>query len=84
MWSPVGDAIAYFHEADGIVDLRLTRLEGTAPEWRVGETINLTDVSALDGGSRPGWFVPEGQLPPLPTPAANSPAATWDAPSGAP
>ena len=70
VWSPVGDSVAYFHEEGGIVDLRLTRLGGTAPNWEVGETINLTEVSALDGGSRPGWFVPEAQLPPVPTPAS--------------
>ena len=76
VWSPLGDAIAYFHEEGGIVDLRLARLTGAAPEWRVSETINLTEVSALDGGSRPGWFVPTSQLPPLPTTLPSSPAAT--------
>lgn len=76
VWSPLGDAIAYFHEDGGIVDLRLVRLSGTAPSWRVEETINLTEVSALDGGSRPGWFVPAGQLPPLPTPAGSAPPAS--------
>jgi Tol biopolymer transport system component len=85
VWSPVGDAIAYFHEEGGIVDLRLARLEGTPPDWRVGETINLTDVSALEGSSRPGWFVPESELPPLPTSPATGPAATpGGAASGAP
>jgi dipeptidyl aminopeptidase/acylaminoacyl peptidase len=89
VWSPVGDSIAYFHEEGGIVDLRLARLEGTAPSWRVPETINLTNVSALEGSSRPGWFVPENQLPPLRTPPARpSPSAPAtgpeEAPSGAP
>jgi Tol biopolymer transport system component len=79
VWSPVGDSIAYFHESGGIIDLRLARLEGSAPSWRVVETINLTEVSALDGGSRPGWFVPPSQLPPLPSapaPAVSAPAAS--------
>ena len=83
VWSPLGDQIAYFHEEGGIVDLRLADLAGTAPEWRVEETINLTEVSALDGGSRPGWFVPDGQLPPLPTPSAG-PVESAPVASGAP
>jgi Tol biopolymer transport system component len=77
VWSPFGDAVAYLHMEGGIVDLRLVKLEGTAPNWKVGETINLTEVSGLDGGSRPVWFVPPEDLPPLPTaPPSPSPAAS--------
>jgi WD40 repeat protein len=85
-WSPLGDAVAYLHLEDGIVDLRMVKLEGTAPNWTVGETINLTEVSGLDGGSRPGWFIPPEDLPALPTapptetPLAGSPEPSPSAP----
>jgi Tol biopolymer transport system component len=41
-WSPAGDGIAYLHISGQTVDLRLVRLEGAAPSWTVGETIDLT------------------------------------------
>ena len=85
VWSPLGDSIAYFHEEGGIVDLRLATLTGPAPAWQVGETINLTEVSALDGSSRPGWFVPSSELAPIPSPVSPSvSSATDSAPPGAP
>ncbi len=80
VWSPLGDAVAYLHLEGGIVDLKLVKLEGTAQNWTVGETINLTDVSGLDGGSRPAWFIPPEDLPPLPTPPPPSPPT----PAGSP
>lgn len=67
VWSPLGDAVAYLHLEGGIVDLKMVTLDGTAPNWTVGETINLTEVSGLDGASRPAWFIPEEDLPALPT-----------------
>lgn len=77
VWSPMGDSIAYLHSEGGIVDLRLAKLGGTAPAWQVSETINLTEVSALQATSRPGWFIPPDQLPPLPTPVpSRSPGAS--------
>jgi WD40 repeat protein len=82
VWSPLGDAVAYLHLEDGIVDLRMVKLEGTAPNWTVGETINLTEVSGLDGGSRPGWFIPPQNLPALPTaPPTETPLAGSPEPS---
>ncbi len=86
VWSPLGDAVAYLHLEGGIVDLKMVSLEGTAPNWTVGKTINLTEVSGLDGGSRPSWFVRPEDLPPLPTPAPSqspSPSAASAAPSSA-
>lgn len=69
VWSPVGDSIAFLHIDGQIVDLRQVKLDGAAPGWTVGEIIDLTEVSGLDGASRPGWFVPADQLPaPTPTP----------------
>ena len=68
VWSPVGDAIAFLHIQGQIVDLKMVRLTGDAPNWTVKDVIALTEVSGLDGESRPGWFVPPDQLP-APTPA---------------
>ena len=80
VWSPIGDAVAFLHEEGGIVDLRLARLGGAAPSWEVTETINLTEVSGLEATSRPGWFIPPGELPPLPTaPPSSDPAASGPA-----
>jgi Tol biopolymer transport system component len=68
VFSPRGDAVAFLHSDGQIVDLHLVELEGTAPAWTAKTPIALTELSGLDTGSRPGWFIPEGELPPLPTP----------------
>jgi Tol biopolymer transport system component len=83
VWSPKGDAVAYLHLESGIVDLRMIPLTGTAPNWTAGGTLNLTDLSGLDGASRPGWFIPSDQLPALPTatPASTPPAVPAVSPS---
>ena len=81
-WSPLGDAIAFMHIEGQIVDLKLARLEGTAPNWTVKDITDLTEVSGLDGSSRPGWFVPPDQLPtPTPTPITTA-APSTGSPSG--
>ena len=75
VWSPAGDAIAYLHIEGGIVDLKLARLKGAGPDWTVDETIDLTRLSGLDGGSRPSWYIPPDQLPaPTPAPPTVSPS----------
>jgi Tol biopolymer transport system component len=78
-WSPAGDGIAYLHLDGQVVDLRLAKLSGEAPDWTVEDTIELTEVSDLEPASRPDWFIPASDLPPLPTPAptvAPSPSAS--------
>ncbi len=76
VWSPAGDQIAYLHVSGQIVDLRLVQLEGSGPTWTAKEPINLTSNAGLDGTSRPGWFVPEDQLPvPTPPPTAQPSAS---------
>jgi Tol biopolymer transport system component len=77
-WSPKGDALAFFRVQHGVVDLYLVPLTGTAPDWTAGEPLALTISAGLEAESRPAWFIPADQLPPLPTP---TPAATA-APSG--
>jgi Tol biopolymer transport system component len=79
-WSPAGDGIAFLHIVGQTVDLRLAKLDGTAPDWTVSETIDLTEVSGLDAASRPDWFMPADQLPATPAPSA---APSSAAPSGA-
>ena len=81
-WSPAGDGIAFLHLDGQTVDLRLAKLDGAAPDWTVGETIELTEVSDLEPASRPDWFIPADQLPALPTPAPSASAAP--SPSAAP
>jgi Tol biopolymer transport system component len=63
VWSPAGDAIAFLHIDGLITDLRMTRLDGAGPAWTVGETLDLTEVSGLDGGSRPDWYIAPEDLP---------------------
>jgi len=87
-WSPAGDAIAFLHIEGQTVDLRLVKLQGTAPSWTVSDAIPLTEVSDLDPASRPDWFIPSDQLPagqgPSATPAPSSPAASSPAASSSP
>jgi Tol biopolymer transport system component len=72
VWSPSGDSIAFLHLAGQIVDLDLARLDGSNGSWTVKETVALTQVSGLDGASRPSWFVPAADLPtPTTTPAGS-------------
>jgi Tol biopolymer transport system component len=73
VWSPKGDAIAFYRVEHGVVDLYLIPLGGTAPNWEVGKPLALTISAGLDGSSRPAWFIPADQLPPLPT---ETPAAS--------
>jgi dipeptidyl aminopeptidase/acylaminoacyl peptidase len=68
VWSPKGDAIAFFRVEHGVVDLYLVPLAGDAPSWTAGDPLALTVSAGLDAASRPAWFIPEDQLPPPPTP----------------
>jgi Tol biopolymer transport system component len=82
VWSPAGDQIAYLHVSGQIVDLRLAQLEGRGPNWTAKEPIDLTSNAGLDGISRPGWFIPEDQLPD-PTPAPTAAPSVEPSPSPA-
>jgi Tol biopolymer transport system component len=76
VWSPKGDAIAFLHLEDSIVDLRLVHLDGSSGKWTVGKVEDLTQNAGLDSESHPGWYVPADQLPALPTPAASAAAGS--------
>jgi Tol biopolymer transport system component len=80
IWSPAGDAIAFLHMDGGIVDLRMVKLTGNGPGWKVGEPLDLTQYSGLDGGSRPSWYIPPDQMPP-PTAAPATPSSSAASPS---
>ena len=81
VWSPKGDAVAFLHLEDSIVDLRLVHLDGSSGKWTIGKVENLTENAGLDSQSRPGWFVPTNQVPAPPTPATSPRAGS---PSAAP
>ena len=75
VWSPMMDAIAFFKVQHGVVDLWVAPLVGTAPNWEIGEPFAMTVSAGLDASSRPDWFIPADQLPPLPTSTPEPPAA---------
>jgi Tol biopolymer transport system component len=77
-WSPAGDAIAFLRVGGGVVDLELTTLRGSGPNWTIGQTIALTNNAGLDGPSRPSWFIPADELP---TPAPTSEASAQPFPT---
>lgn len=84
VWSPKEDAIAFFRVEHGVVDLYLVPLVGAAPTWTAGDPLALTISAGLDAASRPTWFIPEDQLPPLPTPTPLvTPAASGGIPASA-
>ena len=74
-WSPAGDSIAFFRVDHGVVDLELTKLNGTAPQWAVGTTLALTIAAGLDASSRSSWYIPADQLP-TPAPTSTAPPAS--------
>jgi Tol biopolymer transport system component len=83
VWSPAGDSIAFLHLDGAIVDLEMAELEGAAGSWTLGERTSLTEVSGLDAGSKPGWFIPADELPepsPTPVPSVATPASPSTAP----
>ena len=49
--------------AGQVIDLRMAQLDGTAPNWTVKDTLDLTTAAGLDGVSRPDWYVPAADPP---------------------
>jgi Tol biopolymer transport system component len=80
VWSPLGDSIAFLHIKGQIIDLQLARLDGAAPNWTLKDITALTEVSGLDGESRPQWFIPADQIPAA-TPAPSSTPGASSAPA---
>jgi dipeptidyl aminopeptidase/acylaminoacyl peptidase len=78
-WSPAGNALAFLHLTGTSVDLRMVTLDASGGRWAVTKTVDLTKVSALDGTSRPSWFIPPDHLPttsPSPASASTNPSAS--------
>jgi hypothetical protein len=63
IWSPAGDAVAFLHLEGTIVDLRMAMLDDSTGRWVAAAPVDLTKVSALDGASRPSWYIPKSDLP---------------------
>jgi len=86
VWSPAGDAVAFFRVDHGVVDLELATLTGHPGAWTVGDVLPLTQAAGLDAASRPSWFIPPSQLPTAPPSTAPSlaPFPTLHAASPAP
>ncbi len=77
VWSPAGDGVAFLHENDQIVDLRLAKVSSGPSGLAVQDTKDLTLVSGLDSSSRPSWYIPASQLPaPTPTPSPSAAASS--------
>ncbi len=84
-WSPTGDSIAYLHIDGQVVDLKLVKLGGAAPNWTIADPIDLTENAGLDSASRPDWYVPASELPaPPPTPTPSATASPGSSGSTAP
>jgi WD40-like Beta Propeller Repeat len=63
IWSPAGDAVAFLHLEGTIVDLRMAMLDDSTGRWVAAAPVDLTKVSALDGASRPSWYISPSDLP---------------------
>lgn len=70
VWSPIGDAIAFFAIDDGVTDLWLAPVDTTGRPVSNGDRLRLTIAAGLAAGSRPGWWIAPELIPtPPPTPA---------------
>lgn len=74
VWSPAGDALAYFSLDGGVTDLWEVKLSLVKGPAAVGDPLQLTVAAGLDAASRPGWFIPLDQLPTPPPTATPVPS----------
>ncbi len=82
-WSPAGDQVAFLHVNGLSIDLWVATLSGSGRTVSVTRVDPLTSQSALDGASRPAWFIPSSELPP-PSPPPSAPATSPGSSGGAP
>jgi Tol biopolymer transport system component len=68
-WSPAGDAIVFLTASGEDLDLDMTVLRRTGSTFSLGDRLPVTDLSQLEGTSRPSWYVPPDLLP-TPAPSA--------------
>jgi Tol biopolymer transport system component len=82
-WSPAGDAIVFLTASGEDLDLDMAVIRRAGNTFSLGDTLPVTEVSQLDGTSRPSWYVPPDQLP-TPSPSASPvPSASSSASSSA-
>ena len=84
IWSPAGDQIAFLHVNGLSIDLWVATLGGSGRSVGVTRVDPLTSQSALDGASRPAWFIPPSELPqasPSPSASTVSPRSSSGTPS---
>ena len=74
VWSPKGDAVAFFRVTHGVVDLYLVPVTLTGQTWTAGEPLALTISAGLDAASRPTWFIPPTSSPRCPRRRRSRPA----------
>lgn len=81
IWSPAGDQIAFLR-VDGLsIDLWVATLSGSGTNFSVTGTEPLTSQSALDGTSKPSWFVSATDMPsPVASPPSGAPGASASPP----
>jgi len=68
VWSPAGDQVAFLRAHGLSIDLWVDTLTGSGHAFSVTADVPFTSQSALDGTSKPSWFIPTSELP---TPSAN-------------
>ncbi len=62
VWSPAGDQIAFLRANGLSIDLWVDTLGGSGTSFSVTKEEPLTSQSALDGTSKPSWFIPATEL----------------------
>jgi Tol biopolymer transport system component len=79
-WSPAGDAIVFMTATGEDLDLDMTVIKRSGTTFSLGDRLPITELSQLDGTSRPSWYVPPDQLPtPAPSATPNPSASSSSA-----
>lgn len=81
-WSPAGNELVYMHLHGQIVDIRMVRLGGSAPNWSLSQQPDVTENSGIDGASQADWYIPASELP-TPAPSTLAPSPSTSRPAGA-
>ena len=62
VWSPAGDQVAFLRANGLSIDLWVDTLGGSGTSFSVTKEEPLTSQSAIDGTSKPSWFIPATEL----------------------
>jgi Tol biopolymer transport system component len=63
VWSPAGDQLAFLRANGLSIDLWADTLGGSGNAFSVTKEEPVTSQSALDGTSKPSWFIPAAEMP---------------------